>query len=96
MVALDCFEQWCRVYSRTCLQADRDFMHQMESEAAAAAARVIALSRSDADFITQHLLPKNSAVPVTVSIWNYTEQLAFLCSARRVAGTLDHLPNQIV
>ena len=67
IVALDYYEQLCRVYLRTCLPSDRDFMHQMESEAAAAAARVIALSRSDADYITQHLLPNNSAVPVTVS-----------------------------
>lgn len=42
-------------------------MQQMESEAAATAAQVVALSRSDADFITKHLLPKHSAVPVMVS-----------------------------
>ena len=55
-------------------------MHQMESEAAAAAARVIALSRSDADYITQHVLPKNSPVPVTVSF------CATICSS--ISGLL--------
>ena len=67
MAVLDSQEPWCRVYLRTCLPSDRDFMHHMESEAAAAAAIVIALSRSDADYITQHLLPKNCPVPVMVS-----------------------------
>lgn len=72
VAALECCEQWCRVYLRTCLPADREFMHRMESGAAAAAARVVALSRSDADFITQHLLPSNTPVPVTVSICGTT------------------------
>lgn len=75
---------WCRVYLRTCLLADREFMHHMESEAAAAAARVVALSRSDANFITQHLLPSSSPVPVTVSICGTTcriTQRASSCSS---------------
>lgn len=44
-------------------------MQGMESAAAATAAAVIALSRSDADFIKRHLLPpQKSAACVTVWI----------------------------
>ncbi|KAA6428956.1 MAG: hypothetical protein FRX49_01066 [Trebouxia sp. A1-2] len=56
-----------RVYLRTCLSEDAEFMQGMESAAAATAAAVIALSRSDADFIKRHLLPpQKSAACVTV------------------------------
>ncbi len=46
-----------RVYLRTCLPEDAEFMQGMESAAAATAAATVALSRSDADFIKQQLLP---------------------------------------
>ncbi|KAL0044261.1 hypothetical protein WJX82_007555 [Trebouxia sp. C0006] len=46
-----------RVYLRTCLPEDAEFMQGMESAAAATAAVTVALSRSDADFIKHQLLP---------------------------------------
>lgn len=44
-----------RVHRRTCAPADEHFIQSMESEAVATAAVTVALSRSDADFIQQHL-----------------------------------------
>ena len=41
-------------------------MQSMESEAAATAAMIIALSRSDADFIKAYLLPGGPSAPVLV------------------------------
>ncbi|DBA96974.1 hypothetical protein WJX77_003885 [Trebouxia sp. C0004] len=56
-----------RVYLRTCLPEDAEFMQGMESAAAATAAATVALSRSDADFIKHHLLPpQKPAASVTV------------------------------
>lgn len=46
----------CRVYVRTCPLEERSFMLQMESDAANTAAAVVALSRSDADYIETHLM----------------------------------------
>ena len=57
----------CRVYSRTCLPPDKDFMHSMESAAVATAAATVALSRSDADFIQKHLSPSTETASVAVS-----------------------------
>ena len=49
----------CRVFSRTVTtDEDRAFMVSMESEAAAQAIAVVALSHSDADFIQTHLSRK--------------------------------------
>ena len=59
-----------RVYLRTCLPEDAEFMQGMESAAAATAAVTVALSRSDADFIKYHLLPPQKAA-ATVKVCLY-------------------------
>lgn len=56
-----------RIYLRTCLSEDEEFMRSMESAAVATAAASVALSRSDADFIRSQLLsPQKHAASVTV------------------------------
>lgn len=58
---------WHRVYLKTCLPNDKEFMRSMESAAVATAAASVALSRSDADFIRSQLLPpQKHAASVTV------------------------------
>lgn len=41
---------------RTAGEGDREFMHSMEADAAAAAVLTTVLSRSDADFMVKHLM----------------------------------------
>jgi len=57
-----------RVYLRTCLPEDAEFMQGMESAAAATAAVTVALSRSDADFIKHQLLPPQKPA-ASVKVW---------------------------
>ncbi|KAK9817271.1 hypothetical protein WJX72_012093 [[Myrmecia] bisecta] len=64
-----------RVYLRTALNQDREFMLAMEGEAVAAAALTTALSRSDADCISEHLQPASAPQVLLPALRTDMEQL---------------------
>ena len=56
-----------RIFSRTAASNLKQPTLEWESAAVKAAALVVVLSKSDADFVRQHLLPPGQQLPVKVS-----------------------------